>query len=79
VGSCHLAFVVFVPVGSSRDRRSASSANTRSTTPGHVWLASAPHAAASLGSFSHRFRIRVVHAPSECLRHLEDEDGSEGR
>lgn len=67
MGSCDLPFTAVAPAGFSRDRRAASSANTLPTTPGTVWLASSPHAAASLRSFSHRFRIRVVHASSDCL------------
>ena len=79
MGFRHLPFAVFVPVGSSQDRRAASSANTLPTTPSPVWLASVPHAAASIGSSSHRFRVRIVHAPFECLRLVGDEDGAEGR
>lgn len=67
MGSCVLPFTAVAPAGFSRDRRAASSANTFSTTPGTVWLASSPHAVASLRSFSYRFRVRVVHAPSDCL------------
>lgn len=68
MGSCDLPFTAVAPAGFSRDRRAASSANTFPTTPSPVWLASAPHAAASIGSSSHRFRVRVVHAPFEPAR-----------